>query len=233
MNIKEMIKNNLNKLSKGVTNQVNKVAQNIPIEYIYLAYKVRKSTTLEQTNIGNNVMFDLFEYTYVDVQDDIVIELEDKTYKNPKTQEKYNLLNYASLMSKHLAHGANIDIKKYPNFNKREILGIYCLTKFEDVVNKVIDDELKSTDIIVKVPTTLKKAYTLLEIENILKKYHNNSSSIVTTFTVPPVRMDDLDDIKTVFSLESKFIYDFYAMNEKDVINTLKQKSREYIELKK
>ena len=86
-------------------------------------------------------------------------------------------------------------------------------------------------EINLKVATKKKKAYTLVEMENIYRRF-NNQINTVNTFIVPPVLMDELDNIKTVYTLESNFMYEYYGKSDEEIYNDLKNKSNEYLKIK-
>lgn len=224
----------LNQVTSSIGKEVGKVTQNIPLEYVYIGYLVRKGLTMENANRDGKLVRDLFLYTYIDLEPTIVVLMEDGLYKNMQTSEKYPKLEYASLVSKHLASGETVDMSAYPNYSKNQNIGIFNLIRFEDIVNKVIDAELNSKEVNLKLSTKLKKTYTPVELNGILNRYQGKkeSNSLVKTFTVPPVLIDELDSIRTVFSLESKFLYEYYGKTDQEIYDDLKQKSMEYVSIK-
>lgn len=224
----------LNNVGSKANQGLGKVAQNIPLEFAYIGYLVSKGLTIENTNDNGNAYRDLYLFTYITLEPVILVLMEDGQYKDVKTGLKYPKIDYTNLVSKHLERGDMIDTNKYPNYSKNTYIGVFNLKPFNDVVEKVIDDELNSKEINLKIMTKKKNSYTPLEMDGIYKRYKgkSESSNLVKTFTVPPVLIDDLDPIKTVFTLESRFLYDYYMMDENDIYNSLRDKAREYISVK-
>ena len=223
----------VNKIGGSITSEVNKAVKNIPLEYVYIGYLVSKGTSMENVNVNGMILRDIYINTYITINPVVLVLMEDGTYKDLETNNKYPKIEYNSLVSKHIARGSSLNISNYPMHNRNNYIGVFNLMKFEDVVKKVIDDEMHSKALILNVDTRLKSSYTLMEMNSILKKYFkDDSESVVKTFVVPPVLIDELDDIKTVFRLESEFLYNYYGMNESDIFNSLKEKSNEYMSIR-
>ncbi|MGM9834156.1 MAG: hypothetical protein ACI31M_00025 [Bacilli bacterium] len=223
----------LNNVGNLVNNSVTKMVQNIPLEYAYIGYKVSKGLVIENTNINGVQYRDLYLNTYLSIDPVVIVLMEDGNYKDFETGLKAPKLEYGYLVSKHLARGNNINIANYPSYSKSNVLGYFNLKKFEDVVKAVIEIE-NSTSVISLNNTTLKNSYTFSQMNIILKKYLNkkNDNSLIKTFVVPPVLIDELDDIRTVYTLESKFLYEYYGKSDEEIFNDIKQKSEEYESIK-
>lgn len=221
----------INKVSNSALKEVNKFAANIPLEYAYVGFLVSKGMTLENRNVGNKIIRDLFLYTYISVKPSFFALMEDGTYKDLETGIKYKKLTFGELISKHIDRGETIDMTQYPSISKNDAIGVFNLTKFEEIVDKVINAELNSKDINLKVATKKKKSYTLVEMEGIYRRYKKEVST-VNTFIVPPVLMDELDDIKTVYTLESNFMYEYYGKSDEEIYNDLQNKAIEYLKIK-
>lgn len=223
----------VNKISGSISSEVNKVVKNIPLQYAYIGYLVSKGTSMENITVNGNILRDIYINTYITIDPVVLILMEDGTYKDLETNNKYSKVDYNMLVSKHIARGNSLNISDFPMYNRNNYIGVFNISKFEDVVNKVIDDEMHSKALILNVETRLKSSYTLMEMNSILKKYlKNDSESVVKTFVVPPVLRDELDDIKTVFGLEKDFLYSYLGMSEEDIIKSLKEKSNEYMSIR-
>lgn len=227
------LKSIINNVGSSVSNKVTKMVQNIPLEYAYIGYKVSKGLVIENTTTNGITNRDLFLYTYLSIDPVVIVLMEDGNYKDMETGLKAPKLEYGHLISKHLARGNNINIANYPSYSKSNILGYFNLKKFEDVVKAVIEIENTTAMINLK-DTALKGAYTVLEMNNILKKYlgKKDDKTLIKTFAVPPVLIDELDNIRTVYTLESRFLYDYYGKSDEEVFNDIKQKSEEYERIK-
>lgn len=220
-----------NKVGNSALKSVNKMVANIPLEYAYVGFLVSKGMTLENRNVGNKIIRDLFLYTYISVKPSFFALMEDGTYNDLETGIKYKKLTFGELISKHIARGETIDMTQYPSISKNDAIGVFNLTKFEEIVDKVINAELNSKDINLKVATKKKNSYTLVEMEGIYRRYKKEQST-VNTFIVPPLLMDELDDIKTVYTLESNFMYEYYGKSDGEVYNDLQNKAIEYLKIK-
>lgn len=226
------LKSVLNNVTNSVTKSVSKVTQNIPLEYAFIGHKVSKGLVLENTNIGNNLYRDLYLYTYISIDPVIIVLMEDGNYKDMGTGLKAPKLEYGSLVSKHLARGDNINMANYPAYNKNQALGYFNIQKFENIVRAQIAKENTVSNISLK-DTKLKSAYTAAEMNSILKKYLQKSdNSLIKNFVVPPVLIDELDDIKTVYTLESKFLYEYYGKSDEEIFNDIKLKNEIYENVK-
>lgn len=221
----------INKVGNTALKEVNKMVANIPLQYAYIGFLVSKGMTLENRSVDNKIVRDLFLYTYISVKTSFFALMEDGTYKDLETGLKYKKLTYGELISKHIARGETIDMTKYPPISKNDSIGVFNLTKFEEIVDNVINAELNSKDINLKVATKKKNSYTLVEIEGIYRRYKKDGST-VNTFIVPPVLMDELDDIKTVYTLESNFMYEYYGKSDEEIYNDLQNKAIEYLKIK-
>lgn len=218
----------ISNVGNSALKSVNKMVASIPLEFAYVGFLVSKGLTLENNSSG---LRDLFVYTYVSLKPCFLALMEDGTYKDLKTGMKYKKLSYGDLLSKHIARGKTIDMTKYPSISKSDFIGVFNLTKFEDIVDKVVDAELNSKEINLKISTKKKNSYTLAEMEGIYKRY-NKEETTVNTFIVPPVLMDELDDIKTVFTLESDYMYTYYGKTDEEIYNSLQNKAVEYLKIK-
>lgn len=221
----------INNVSNSALKSVNKMVANIPLEFAYVGFLVSKGMTLENSNVNNKIVRDLFLYTYVSVKPSFFALMEDGTYKDLETGIKYQKLQFGDLISKHIARGETIDMTKYPQISKNDCIGVFNLTKFENIVDEVINAELNSKEINLKVATKKKKAYTLVEMEGIYRRYKKEENKI-NSFIVPPVLMDELDDIKTVYTLESNFMYEYYGKRDEEIYNDLQNKAIEYLKIK-
>lgn len=221
----------INNIGNSALKSVNKMVANIPLEYAYVGFLVSKGMTLENNTFNKQVIRDLFLYTYVSLKPSFFALMEDGTYKDLASGVKYQKLSYGDLISKHIARGETIDMTKYPQISKNNYIGVFNLTKFESIVDIVVDRELNSKEINLKVATKKKKAYTLVEMEGIYRRYKKEEST-VNTFIVPPVLMDELDNIKTVYTLESNFMYEYYGKTDEEIYNDLLVKSNEYLKIK-
>lgn len=221
----------INKVGNSALKSVNKLAANIPLEFAYVGFLVSKGMTLENRSVNNKIVRDLFLYTYISIKPSFFALMEEGTYKDLETGIKYKKLTYGELISKHIARGETIDMTKYPTISKNDCIGVFNLTKFEEIVDSVINAELNSKDINLKVATKKKKAFTLVEMEGIYRRYKKEEST-VNTFIVPPVLMDELDDIKTIYTLESNFMYEYYGKSDGEIYNDLQNKAIEYLKIK-
>lgn len=221
----------LSNVSSSALKSVNKMVANIPLEYTYIGFLVSRGMTLENNSSNNQIIRDLFLYTYISLKPSFLALMEDGTYKDLETGIKYQKLQYGDLISKHVARGESIDMTHYPQISKNNAIGVFNLTKFETIVDNVVNKELNSKEINLKVATKKKSAYTLVEMQGIYKRYKKEESTI-NTFIVPPVLMDDLDDIKTVYTLESNFMYDYYGKNDEEIYKDLQDKANEYLKIK-
>ena len=62
----------------------NYLLKNIPAQYAFGGYAVRKSTSIVSTDVDGELLFDIFTYTYIDKQMTMFILMEDGTYKTSK-----------------------------------------------------------------------------------------------------------------------------------------------------
>lgn len=226
------LKSVLNNVTSSVTKSVTKMTQNIPLEYAFIGHKVSKGLIVENVNIEGNLYRDLYLYTYISIDPVVIVLMEDGNYKDMESGLKAPKLDYGSLVSKHLARGNNINMANYPAYNKSNVLGYFNIKKFESIVREQIERE-NTVSVISLKDTTLKSAYTVAEMNSILKKYlQKDDKSLIKTFVVPPVLIDELDNIRTVYTLESKFLYEYYGKSEEEIFNDIKLKNEVYENMK-
>ena len=189
--------------------------KNIPADYIFGGYSVRKNTAVLSKKEGNTISYDKFLYTYIDTFLSFYILMDDGTYMNVETKERVPLLSAEDLMSKHLTN-EDIDTEDY---NKEKIFGVFGIRNM-DVLIKQVDDLNIANDaeeLRLKGVIEPKKAYLGMEINATISSFNKAVNRDVKEVEVPPIKNGFDDDYDSVLGDEIDF-FDFMSNKDDDNI---------------
>ena len=182
--------------------------KNLPAEYVYGAYSVRKGITSQtSTSEDGKIIYDAFLYTYIDDYLSFYILMEDGTYKNVNEKVNVTPTPTPGLASRHLDRGNYVDTSKYGDYDKNKVVGIFGAMKINDILAKIgeMAKEDASKDISYNSLIGEKSAYTGLEIGTILNEYNNKMGRKKRALTVPALKKDENDPYESMIGLDSDF----------------------------
>lgn len=190
----------------------NYLLKNIPAQYAFGGYAVRKSTSVVSTDVNGELLFDVFTYTYLDTQITMFILMEDGTYKSIEYDKKVPALDAAGIVSKHLYRGKEYNQADYPMYDKEEICGVFGLRDILKIMEEAdaYASKMGTSDIRLQALYDVKNAYTGMEIMGILSKYNQMNNWRKGLITVPPIKYDESDTFNSIVGDELDF-FDLFS----------------------
>lgn len=190
----------------------NYLLKNIPAQYAFGGYAVRKSTSIVSTDVDGELLFDIFTYTYIDKQMTMFILMEDGTYKSVEYDKKVPALDAAGIMSKHLYRGKEYNKEDYPLYDKEEICGVFGLRDMLKLMEEAdaYASKIGSSDMRLQAIYDIKKSYTGMEIMGAIGKFNQINKWGKGLITVPPIKYDETDSFNSVIGDELDF-FDIFS----------------------
>ena len=189
--------------------------KNIPAEYIFGGYNVRKNIVVLSKKVGNTISYDKFMYTYIDTFLSFYILMEDGSYMNVETNDRVPLLTAEDLMSKHLKMDEELD----EEYDKDKIIGVFGIRNMDTIIKQVDDlniannaEELRLKGIIEP-----KKAYMGMEVNGTISSFNKAVKRSRTEIVVPPIKSSFEDDYNSVIGDELDY-FDFVSNKDSDTI---------------
>ena len=199
--------------------------KNIPAQYIYGGYSVRRSLSIMTSVIDNKVVYDVFMFSYVDNYLSYYILMEDGSYKNVEQKVNVPLINATDLLSKHLFRGAYCDTSQYEAPDKEQIVGVFGVRPIKDIFKEIDEMEKENDSHEMKVGALIgeKNAYTGIEIGTIINRFNKNLKWEKGIITVPALKQDANDNYDSAIGDEMDF-FDFMSDKSSDqIIRDLKK----------
>lgn len=195
----------------------------LPAQYLFGAYSVRKSHTIMTRTENGKVIYDTFLYTYIDNYLSFYILMESGNYKNVSTGKEVPELHAEDIMSKHIARGRMVDFDD--EYDKEEIIGIFGPLNIVEILKKV--DEMKKSDenndVSLQAIIDVKKQYMGVEVNGIIDSYNKRLKYPLGQITVPPIKATPEDDYPSVIGDELDY-FDFMSnKTTQEIINDLKK----------
>lgn len=189
--------------------------KNIPADYIFGGYNVRKNIAVLSKKVGNTISYDKFMYTYIDTFLSFYILMEDGSYMNVETNDRVPLLTAEDLMSKHLKMDEELD----EEYDKDKIIGVFGIRNMDTIIKQVDDlniannaEELRLKGIIEP-----KKAYMGMEVNGTISSFNKAVKRSRTEIVVPPIKSSFEDDYNSVIGDELDY-FDFVSNKDSDTI---------------
>jgi hypothetical protein len=188
--------------------------KSLPAQYLFAGFNVKKGLSVASRVENGKMVYDIFEFTYMEDKVTFYILMDDGKYKNMSTNQKVDALTIDKIMSKHLYSGETYDLEDFPTFNKDEIYGVFALRNMEELLKDI--DKYEASHGISKLMAQaiydVKKAYTGIEVNNIIGRYNKDFSKFNDYFAIPPIVYGPEDTYKSAIGDEIEF-YDL--VNEK------------------
>lgn len=189
--------------------------KNLPGEYVFGGYNVRKSTAVLSRKEDNKIYYDKFLYTYIDNFLSFYILMEDGSYMNVETSDRVPLLNAEDLMSKHLQMNEELD----EEYERDKIVGVFGIRNMETLIKQVDDMNIANNAQEARLKGLIepKKAYMGFEITSTIAAFNKATRRRADYITVPPIKYSQEDTYSSIIGDEIDY-FDFMSNKEADAI---------------
>ncbi len=189
--------------------------KNLPADYVFGGYSVRKSTAVISRKEDNKIYYDKFLYTYVDNFLSFYILMDDGLYMNVETGDRVSLLGAEELMSKHLRMEENIE----EEYERDKIVGVFGIRNMETLIKQVDDMNIANDAKEARLKGLIepKKAYLGMEITSTIAAFNKATRRRADYVTVPPIKYGEDDTYHSIIGDELDY-FDFMSNKEDDAI---------------
>ena len=189
--------------------------KNLPGEYVFGGYSVRKNTAILSRKEDNKIYYDKFLYTYVDNFLSFYILMEDGSYMNVETSDRVPLLNAEDLMSKHLDMNEELD----EEYERDKIIGVFGIRNMETLIKQVDDMNIANNAHEARLKGLIepKKSYMGMEITSTIAAFNKATRRRADYVTVPPIKYSAEDTYNSVIGDEIDY-FDFMSNKDDDTI---------------
>ena len=203
------------------------LVKSLPSQYVFAGYNVRKGLSVMSQVVDGKMLYDIFQYSYMEDKLSFYNIMDDGKYKNIDLDEKVDPLDADKLISRHLFRGETYDLDDFDQFDKEKLAGVFGLRSMEQLMKDIDAYEAKIglNKMMVQAIFDVKKAYTGLEINNIIGRFNKDFSKYKGYFTIPAVTFGPEDTYKSAIGDEIEF---FDLINEKsndEIVEWLREMS--------
>lgn len=201
--------------------------KSFPSKYIFAGYSVRRSLTVMTSVINNNVVYDVFEFSYVDNYLSFYLLMEDGSYKCVEAKVNVPAVDGQQLLTKHIYRGTYYDISDEEAPDKNTICGVFGLRGVEDLVKQINEMEAKDKsddeDGIGTGIDSSRSAYSGIEVMGLINRFNRDLKWEKGIITVPALKKDANDTYESAIGDEMDF-FDFMSNKTSDeIIRDLKK----------
>lgn len=197
----------------------NYMFKNIPSQYAFGGYSVRKNVAVMTTRVNGKIVYDIFEYTYLDNYLSFYILMDDGTYKN--VSEKVNVpeIKAEQLVSRHLYRGDSSDSSEYEHYDKDKVCGVFGLRNMDVLMKQADDIEKQDQKAHMSLQALLdtKKSYSGMEIMGAINKFNRLLNWEKNIMTVPAITFGPDDTFESLIGDEMDF-FDFMSGKDSDTV---------------
>lgn len=178
----------------------NYLLKNVPDNFVYAGYNVRKGITVMTTDTGNGIMYDVFLHTYIDNYLSFYILMEDGQYKCVDLKKNFPEISNADLPSKHLFRGRYYDVSEFGEYDKEQVIGVYGLRGMQELMQQIDAQEkaLDSKELSILAMLDEKASYTGMEIIGAINRFNRNLKRRKDIITVPAIKIDANDTFESL-----------------------------------
>lgn len=200
--------------------------KNLPAKYVYAGYNVRKGLTIMTSEIDNRIVYDAFEYCYVDNYLSVYLLMDNGKYKSIDLNIEVPEATAEDIMSRHITRGRVKNLSEYESYDKEKVVGVFGLRPFEVLIKKV--DEMKkndpeSFDVSLEAWLDVKPSYMGLEIVGVVNTFNKCLKYDKGRITVPPIKYGPEDTYNSLIGDEMDY-FDFMSGKDSDeIIQELKK----------
>ena len=176
--------------------------KNLPSEYLYAGYIVRKGLSSATIDVDGQAMYDAYLYSYIENNLTVFILMDDGLYKDMVTGIKLPAITEDELISKHLERSTFIDMEEYGEYDKKKPIGVYGLHTFEEMVKLENLDAQIADDRAFKIgdlqAIAMKKTFTGMEALGIVGRFNTRNKLDSKVFCVPAIKIDENDTAESI-----------------------------------
>ncbi len=199
---------------------LNYLLKNLPAKYVYAGYSVRKGLTIMTSEINGKIIYDAFEFSYVDNFLSFYIQMDNGKYKNVDFNIEVPEATAEDIISRHITRGRMKNLADYEHHDKEAIIGVFGLRNIETLIKDV--DALKkadpeSFDVSLEAWLDVKPAYMGLEIMGVINTFNKCLKYNKGRITVPPIKNGPEDTYNSLIGDEMDY-YDFMSGKDSDTI---------------
>lgn len=204
----------------------NYLLKNLPAKYIYAGYNVRKGLTIMTSEINGRIVYDAFEYTYVDNYLSFYIQMDNGKYKSVDYNIEVPEASAEDIMSRHITRDRMKNLSEYEQYDKEKVIAVFGLRNIEPLIKMV--DEMKkndpdSYDVSLEAWLDVKPAYMGVEIMGVINTFNKCLKYDKGRITVPPIKYGPEDTYKSLIGDEMDY-FDFMSGKDSDeIIKELKK----------
>lgn len=207
----------------------DKFFKKVHINQLFVGYRVRKSTIINQEAIFGVTKCDVYEFTYITEQLSLYILTPETKFLDVQGKVNVNMVSEKDLISKHLVYGTqSYRLDDFPHHSKENIYGVYGIRPLKEVYENLFKEEsevlVSNKDRKVELATE----YTLAGAESLVKECNKVLGNINNVMQIPTVRKDINDPIKSVFGLEQDFYNLVSNKTPEQVMTVLKLMVKEH-----
>ena len=199
--------------------------KSFPSKYVFAGYNVRRSLTVMTSVIDNKVIYDVFEFSYVDNYLSFYILMEDGSYKCMDKKINVPVVDGLELLSKHIYRGNYYDASELEAPDKEVVCGVFGLRNIDDLLKQIDELEIESNKGEVRVSAMVDKkpSYTGIEIAGLINRFNKDLNWEKGIITVPALKKDVNDTYDSAIGDEMDF-FDFMSNKTSDqIIRDLKK----------
>lgn len=193
--------------------------KNLPSQYIFAGYSVRKSFTIMTKEVEGKIVYDAFLYTYVDNFLSFYLQMENGLYKHVDSGAQVPLIDAEELMSRHLVRNKVADFEDYQEYDKEKIIGVFGVRDMGTLIKQV--DEMKkndgSFDASLEAWLDVKPNYMGAEVIGVINAFNKCLNYDKDIITIPPIKFDVEDSFPSIIGDEMDY-FDFMSNKDSDVI---------------
>lgn len=193
--------------------------KSLPAQYVFAGYNVRKSLSVVTSTVNGQLVYDIFEYTYVDSHISFYLLMESGKYKNADKNIEVDIVDGEGLASKHLFRGTKYNLEDYPMHDKDEIIGVFGVRNIIDMMKQADDMDKANGNYQMSLQAVLdtKKAYTGMEIMGAINRFNSVMKLKEEIIQVPAIKYDLNDEYESIIGDMFDF-YDFLSNKTSDEV---------------
>ncbi len=178
----------------------NYLFKNIPTEFLYGGYLVKKGLSSSTAEVNGKIIYDAFLYSYVDQELSLFIKMEDGSYKSINENVNMKEITNEELVSKHLERGDFVDITDYGEYDKNKPYGVFIDRDFTSIVKEemLIDAEDNLQDAGKKTILNIKKSFSGMEAMGYIGRFNRRNKLEKKEICIPPIKIDANDEMESV-----------------------------------
>ncbi len=206
---------------------LDKFFKSIPIEKIYLGFRVRKDTVQKTINKNNSNLSNIITMTYISDTFHIFIEDNGKYY-DPKLKKSTMPITNEELLSYHDDYNElHLNLSDYHCYNKNELYGVFGLIRLDKFI-----ESFNNTDTLYDKPEIYFKKEEGLTVmaaeilEKDLNRYYEFKGDYING---PLLSKDEFDPYDTDYKSKEDFLNELKNKNSiqiKEYIKSLDQNKK-------